>query len=131
MKITLQRLYQGDDCTLGVLASEDELLCYTLENPWKDNTPNISCIPEGKYNCEPHNGVKYKDTWQITSVPGRSFILFHAGNTESDTRGCILPGTVIGSLGGERAVLGSRIALNKFKKLVGTDNAFKLIIKGV
>ena len=98
MRITLNRLYGSDDCTLGVLSCGEGLLCFTLENPWKDNTPSISCIPEGEYSCAPHNGTKYHETWLVKDVPGRSAILFHSGNVESDTHGCILPGTVIGSL---------------------------------
>ena len=130
MIITLQRLLSTDGFIIGVLESESGLLCYTLENPWKDNKPNISCIPEGDYICNPYSSAKYKDTWQVTDVQGRYSILFHAGNTEKDTQGCILTGTVVGSLGGERAVLGSRIALDKIRRFIGTGSTFKLIIKG-
>lgn len=130
MKLTLTRLYRKEDCTIGVLADGDTLLCYILENPWLDNKKNVSCIPEGDYKCEPHDG-RYSDTWRVNNVPGRSGIVIHIGNTESDTKGCIIPGSVIGSLHGERAVLGSRRALNKLRDYIGTASKFDLTIKGV
>jgi len=129
MEITLTRLTYQNDSTLGILAHDNNLLCFTLENPWQKNRTNISCIPEGSYKCEPHEGTKHKETWILTNVPDRSGIIIHAGNTESDTRGCILPGSVIGSLEGKRAVLGSRIALNKLRDYIGINNRFDLIIK--
>lgn len=129
MKITLTRLTYRDDCTLGVLACDKDLLCFTLENPRLDNKINISCIPEGSYRCEPHEGARHKETWIVTNVPGRSGIVIHIGNRESDTKGCILPGSVIGSLKGKRAVLGSRLALEKLRNYIGIANGFDLIIK--
>ena len=68
----------------------------------KENKPLISCIPQGLYNVVPHNSKKFPNTWQIMNVPGRTGILFHAGNYactvegrelhKSDTQGCIMPG---------------------------------------
>lgn len=131
MRITLDRLYQSSDCTLGVLSSNDGLLCFTLENPWLDNQVSISCIPEGHYTCKPHNGRKYQNTWEVTSVSGRSAILFHSGNVEKDTRGCILPGLTKGVLNGKRAVLGSRLAMEKLRDYIGINKTFDLNIRRV
>ena len=105
-------------------------MCFTLENPWKNNGPCVSCIPEGEYTCRPHNGTKYRDTWEVKDVEGRSAILFHAGNTEPDTKGCILPGSFIGNLGGERAVLSSRQAMEKLRGYIGLTRSFTLNVKG-
>ncbi len=128
MNLTLTRIYSKEDCTIGVLADGNTLLCYTLENPWRDNQKDISCIPTGHYTCKPHSR-RHSDTWRIVGVPDRKGIVFHSGNTESDTRGCILPGSVIGSLERKRAVLGSRRALNKLRDHIGTSNVFDLTIK--
>ena len=35
--------------TLGNLYYNDELICYTIELPWKNNQKSISCIPPGLY----------------------------------------------------------------------------------
>jgi len=129
MEITLTRSTYRADCTLGVIACNHDLLCFTLENPWLDNKINISCIPEGNYRCEPHEGARHKETWMVTNVDNRSGIVIHVGNTESDTKGCILPGSVISSKKGKRAVLGSRLALEKLRNYIGISNGFDLIIK--
>jgi len=131
LNITLTRLYNTDECMLGVMATTDKLLCFTMENPWRGNQKGISCIPDGHYWCKPHEGTKFKETWVVMDVPGRSGIVFHIGNTESDTRGCILPGSTTGTLRGERAVLGSRIAMEKLRNNIGLSTGFDLTIKRV
>lgn len=64
----------------------------TLELPWKNNKTRTSCIPEGEYNAAWHLSPKFGWTYKIFNVPGRSEILFHAGNYPSNTLGCILLG---------------------------------------
>ena len=104
----LNRYSMGQDCTLGqLLDSDNELYCYTLELPWKDNIPQESCIPEGTYKVIPHNSDAHPGTWEITNVPGRSAILLHTGNTVDDTEGCVIVGSPVGSLNGKPAVLHS------------------------
>lgn len=84
--------------TLGTLNLAGKTLCYTLEEPWRNNAPGNpnaeteSCIPEGRYYCVPHNGARFKNVWRLLNVPGREAILIHAGNTLKDTEGCILVG---------------------------------------
>ena len=131
MNITLTRLYNGDDCTIGVLSTTEEMLCFTIENPWRHNQKDISCIPVGHYRCEPHEGNKFKETWKVMDVEGRGGIVFHIGNTESDTKGCILPGTTVGVLSKEKAVLSSRIAMEKLREHIGLNSGFDLTIKGL
>jgi len=105
-----------------------EFTLYTVERPWLDNRPSISCIPEGTYRCEPrrYNRGGY-DTVEVLGVPGRSHILFHRGNTMHDVEGCIALGNRLGSLGGLWAVLESREALEAFLGLYG-DFPFQLEI---
>jgi hypothetical protein len=119
-RLVLQRIYQGDDCTLGVLHDNmKRRICFTLEEPWKDNKKGISCVPTGIYKCVPHNGTKFKDVWRLESVPDRSAILIHQGNTTDDIEGCILVGQYWGRLKGKRAVMDSVGALNSLKSFVG------------
>ena len=60
----------------------------TLEPPWLENKPNRSRIPAGTYKIKPrrYNKGGY-DSFEIVGVPGRSLILFHAGNVPRNTRG--------------------------------------------
>lgn len=119
--VTLTRAYQSDDVTLGMLKIQgvDHAPIYTLENPWIDNKPYISCIPEDGYICEKHNGAKFKDCWILQGVPNRSAILIHAGNRETDTTGCILVGLRSGYLGEDIAVLDSHDAMELLRKILG------------
>ena len=94
--------------TTGSLYSDDgTLLCYTMERPWLDNAPDVSCIPTGTYPVIRHNSPSHPQTWEITNVPNRAGILIHNGNVDFQSEGCILVGDSIGELNGEVAVLNS------------------------
>lgn len=74
----------------------------TIERRWLNNAPNVSCIPDGEYPlvARTWGGFfrKYKKEFghefvaEVADVPGRSSILIHRGNTESDVTGCIAVG---------------------------------------
>lgn len=112
LKIT--RLEYGENETIGVLQLFGKVLCWTLELPDKDNQRNISCIPKGKYKVQRIISPRYGDCFHIMDVPNRSEILIHAGNTHRDILGCVLLGSGVGYLNDNRAVLGSRNAVNEF-----------------
>ena len=91
MLITLNRIDMAGEYTHGILSIRSETLCHVLERPWLDNMQNVSCIPPGAYEIEPHVYHGHP-VWKLIDVPGRYGILIHAGNTVNDTQGCILPG---------------------------------------
>ncbi len=120
-----------EESTIGRLFINGELFCDTLENPWKDNQRNISCIPKGKYDVRlrlPRESAS-RDYIHllVKNVPQRDWILFHRGNTAKDTSGCIL----VGQGSKHNAVQNSRLAMDLLTKeiinLGGED--IKLIIK--
>ena len=117
------RVSNIDKCTMGVLIDNEGLpFCLTLENPWLDNQRSISCIPTGKYKCKIVDSPKYGKVYEVLDVPERTHILFHSGNVEKDTRGCILLGSNFGTLSAQPAVLSSRITVDKFMKYMdGSD----------
>jgi hypothetical protein len=90
MRLTLKRIASRPDGTFGVLLAEDVPFALTLERPWRDNRRGESCIPTGRYLCTRVNSPKFGMTWHVRNVPDRSEILFHAGNTFTDSHGCIL-----------------------------------------
>jgi len=130
MKIVeLIRLEESEKGTVGVLKVDKEVFCFTLEPPDILNRQSISSIPAQQYICRRHKSEKY-NTFQVMNVPDRTNILFHPGNTVSDTAGCILLGSEIGKLKGDRAVLNSGITFKGFMEEIGTreDAVFHLTI---
>ena len=86
----------NEESTLGELFINGERICDTLENPWKDNQRNISCIPEGIYpvrlRLARESASRDYLHLLVQDVPDRDWILFHRGNYPKDTSGCILVG---------------------------------------
>jgi len=84
------------ESVIGELFINGERICDTLENPWKDNQRNISCIPEGEYpvrlRLARESASRDYLHLLVQDVPNRDYILFHRGNTPKDTSGCILVG---------------------------------------
>ncbi len=130
-KAYLLRQFKSNLVTLGYLFIGGEVF-RTLERPWKNNARNISCIPPGTYHTTylPRSASgKYKKVFHVREVPGRGGILIHNGNLVSHTKGCILLGTRVGNLGGEKAVLSSRIAMREFNKVANKQD-FELEVIG-
>ena len=132
------RTITGAHGTLGILIVDGAIVAYTMEPPDKDNKPNLSCIPAGKYDCVWHKSPRYGWVYMVTKVSGRAWILSHPGNYGGDrakgwkthTLGCILLGKYRGVLGKQRAVLCSRPTVRKFTELMNKET-FNLTITGV
>ncbi len=106
----------------------------TLENTWINNIRNHSCIPIGKYKCKRHTSPKHGKTFRIMDVPNRGEIegiLFHKGNLDDDTRGCILIGEQFESLNGEPAILRSGKGFAEFMERNKDIDEFGLIIRNM
>jgi hypothetical protein len=117
-KIEILRIEQTSIHTLGILLVENYAFCCTLERPWLDNKPNLSCIPAGKYLCKEHQSPKFGKTFEVMNVPCRTDILFHAGNFAENSLGCILLGasftTTYSNLESRRMISSSRKTFNIF-----------------
>lgn len=122
----LTRFAQLEDVTIGRLNYAGQYF-FTVERPWKDNEPNISCIPTGNYQMGRVDSPKFgPDTWEIRDVPGRTHILIHVANTADDVLGCIgLGRTVYPTLGG---VGSSRVSVDKFHDLTAGSTEEEIII---
>lgn len=139
-RFTLLREPAGDERTFGSLFKGTAFVCHTLEPGDKDTS--APRVDPGFYLLEPHGwapdaGVRFKQTWALVGrdvahfpEPGvaRSAVLFHAGNRDEDTHGCILVGMDRGVLGGEPAVLDSRAAMERLRDLIGGGRAAYLTI---
>jgi hypothetical protein len=101
--------------TVGRLTLPDGTTLYTVERPWLDNAPSISCIPEGLYVLRPRHFFRGGyDTFEITEVPGRTHILFHVANRPHEVEGCSGLGTTWGCDTGGPYVVSSKEAFGKF-----------------
>ena len=87
----LSRLPEFLGATPGFVTLEQGRVCATLEDPWKDNLPHVSCIPQGVYRLGWTFSQRFqRHTIEILQVPNRIGIRLHAGNTIEHTTGCPL-----------------------------------------
>jgi len=126
-ELKLKRDLMSNQAVLGTLELEGNELCKTLENPWLNNEPFISCIPAGKYIAKRYSSVKYPDVWKLQNVEGRSSILIHIGNKASNTQGCILVGKKRGFLGDDIAVLNSGDALEYIRNILDDEFTIEIV----
>ena len=89
--VELVRTRHWKDATVGRMLLDGSLECFTLEPP-ATGTPH-PCIRAGRYRLDLRPSVRFRRPMlHLEDRNGRSAILIHAGNTASDTRGCILLG---------------------------------------
>ncbi|WP_144673486.1 DUF5675 family protein [Campylobacter jejuni] len=138
MKITINRRYTGKTCVIGkfkVLDDEEKILfeCFSLEEDKEGLESGKDLrIPEGIYNLKRHSPSRFENTLRsITKkdddtminvynddVPFDRHILIHWGNTDKDTKGCIL----LGLTKSDESVGQSRQACKEFYDLVYGKN---------
>lgn len=101
---------QKEDCTIGDLFINEEFICNTLEDVFREKKiAKETCIPYGKYDIIINMSPKYKRLMpRLLNVPNFEGILIHSGNTIKDTAGCILVGTRK-----ENTLVNSRDTFNK------------------
>ena len=121
--ITLERLAYLPNCTIGRLLAGDNAWA-TIERPWINNEANISCIPEGIYQCEKYSSNRFPRTYQIESVINRTYILFHIANKATEVQGCVGLGKSISTNNYE--IVDSRAAMNEFIDYMSERDGFKL-----
>ena len=92
----LSRLIDNGRETIGYLHyanGSNAIALNTLELPWKDNKPNVSCIPVGVYPFHKRYSEKHGMTViGIYDVPDRKDIEIHIANFVYELLGCIAVG---------------------------------------
>ncbi len=137
-RFILTRRWFEDERTIGELWCEGEWVAFTMEPGFADvDAPRV---PFGFYHLERHDlaEYKYRDTWALVGETvshqpeegiARSAVLFHKGNWDEDTVGCILLGMTLSHMNGETATRASGDAMNRLRSFIGYTDAY-LIIKG-
>ena len=132
MKATIIRTQSDDKQTLGHFTLYDDVHdiyhCKTLELCDKKNEVRKSRIPAGMYNVKKHKSPSQGWCFSVVDVPGRTNILIHKGNYNTDILGCILVGKSHTDINGdgEMDVTSSTYTLNEIMGL--TDKFWMKII---
>jgi hypothetical protein len=124
----LVRVSKNSVATYGVLIQGYTPFAVTLEDPWRDNEREVSCIPAGTYQCKRVDSPRFGATFEVSNVPGRSHILFHKGNGPDDTRGCILLGKKFNYITERPGIKDSAEAFGEFLKITAMTLEFPLEI---
>ena len=118
--------------TFETVGGDDYVSGYILEPAGPSTiTPNQNKrVPEGLYNLDKHSGKKYSSTFVLYNslVPKERSILYHAGNTSADTRGCMLPGDTYSGSGFVGKSGAKFEELKRYINSVGPQNV-RVIIK--
>lgn len=123
----LERIAYMPQGTLGKLTIGDEVF-WTAERPWRNNQKEVSCIPNGRYTCKAYTSKRFGQTFEVTDVENRTYILFHVGNfPEKDSHGCILLGERL--MDNQPAVSSSKIAVERFRETLKDVESFDIEIK--
>jgi len=108
VKLQLIRTQFGDDATNGILFVDGVFECYTLEDQYQDQKVyGETCIPEGTYPIEYRNEGGFFNRYvkrfptihkgrgmlEIKDIPNFKWVLFHLGNTDENSAGCVLVGS--------------------------------------
>ena len=109
MNLEMMRYGFGFDSTLGRLyLSGDERVfeCFTLEDERRtEKVAGETCIPPGSYDVKLRHGspkfAHFDERWDwhrgmlwLQDVPDFTYVYIHPGNSDDDTDGCLLVGTV-------------------------------------
>lgn len=135
MKLILSRREFRDDGIFGELKNERyEHLFVTLEHSFG----GIPAVTPGDYKCErglhslPSDPDDFFDTFEVMEVPGHTGILFHVGNYNEDSAGCILIGEGNGAkLNGGKMITNSRKSFKEFMNMLKDHSSFELKIEVV
>ena len=127
--LELIRLEEGESGTFGILKVQKQIAFFTLEpNDW-ENMTTVSSIPAQQYICTRYESPKYGETFMVTNVPNRTYILFHWGNWKENTAGCILLGS--GLIKDRRGISNSKESFVNFMRMFKGYDKLHLTIREV
>lgn len=121
--------------------ADGEKVAETLEHAYPDEADNMCNyqpkLQAGEYKCVrgthqlSGNSSKF-ETFEITGVSGHSGILFHVGNFNKDSDGCVLIGDktikACSAANSTLMVTNSKVAFAKLMKLLENVDSFTLIV---
>ena len=128
----LSRVKFNADGIMGRLLDADHIqLAATLEHSYGGKPK----LPVGEYRCvrgfhRLHADAPLFETFEVTGVPGHTGILFHIGNFNRDSDGCILLGrAATTSVEGWSMVTSSGATFQQFMKDLEGVESFSLTVE--
>jgi hypothetical protein len=131
-----RRFYRPDGIFSDLKDDTGKLIAVTLEHAYMDASGKfVPKIPQGAFTCKrgPHrlHGMSSDFmTFEICGVAGHSNLLFHWGNYNKDSEGCILVGKSIAFLNGMKMITRSRESFDQLIRLQDGVDSFQLIVIG-
>jgi hypothetical protein len=123
----LERLEGGDQGSFGRIWARG-LTLFSGELPWRDNAPNVSCVPARRYRVAWTFSPRFRRyMYLLLDTAPRAGVRAHAANLMGDValgyraqlNGCIALGERLGWLAGQKAVLLSAPAVRRFESHMG------------
>ena len=128
MRWLIDRTYLDDGVIGNFYDENNQWMFHSIERPWLNNQPSISCIPAGIYICQfgYYNRGGY-DCYDVLNVADRTYIKIHIANWPRNVKGCI----GIGKTRDDKvpAVWSSGDAFKEWMGIMNGLNRFKLEIK--
>lgn len=137
MDLNLVRVKFGQDGIFGSLLDKNgKAIAVTLEHAYADLEGWAPKLPDGEYLCvrgqhQLESMTHPFETFQILNVPGHTGILFHTGNYNCDSNGCVLLGSHLTSVNGAGAISASRLAFAEFMDVQSGAESFSLKVTSV
>lgn len=131
--LQLKTVAVRDDGCYSVILFKGKPFAVSVErtfNPGEAGHGKQVVLANGKYRCtatQYHKGGYA--TYEI-HVPGHTRVLFHKGNTEDNSLGCVIVAESFGNLNGKTAVLDSKGGFQELISLVGGTHEFELEVSG-
>lgn len=132
----LQRLeFRSDGIFSNLLTDDCHEIADALEHAyqdesgaWRPKIPNgtFTCV-RGKHRLHPDS--EEFETFEITGVPGHDGLLFHRGNWEDDSKGCVCLGERIQQSDRGQMVVASRDAFRRFMEAHEGVQEFTLTVR--
>lgn len=137
--VQIYRLWQDNKQTSGICNIFDANLfplftALSLERGWRDNKPNVSCLPMGNYPLilEYSNAFK-TDLWEIKDTEPRSECKFHSAAYWYHLEGCIALGRKHKKINNDNYydVTDSRNTMKDFHSVLSQFDKVELEISGL
>lgn len=128
MQLTLKRIAVIDDGAFGVLLADGVPFAVCLERTYDRDGGQFVKIQPGRHKCKRSWYHRRGHATYEIEVPGHTRILFHKGNWETDSEGCVLVGEQFGVLKKKPVILQSGQGFDELMTKAGDADEFDLLV---